>query len=74
MCQPFAFLVSESPQDPPSTVWLCSFKDLRPQGGRLHFGRGLGPVSAPSAIVDLVAQMIERGLLAADEVKMRLGI
>ena len=66
--QPFAFLVSYSPDAPPEDVWFAYYKDLRKQGGRLKMGYGPGgpPVFSAEDVLDLVAQMVTLGCLDAD--------
>ena len=72
--QPFAFLVSSSPEAPPEDVWFAYYKDLRTQGGRLKMGYGPGgpPVFSAEEVLDLVAQMVKRGCLDAGAVKSML--
>ena len=50
-------------------------KDMRPEG-RLKMGHGPGgpPVFEALDVVNIVAQMIERGCLDAGEVKSALGL
>ena len=66
--QPFAFLVSYSPDTPPEDVWFAYYKDLRKQDGRLKMGYGPGgpPVFSAEDVLDLVAQMVTLGCLDAD--------
>ena len=73
--QPFAFLVSYSPEAPPEDVWFTYYKDTRgKEGGRLKMGHGPGgpPVFSAEDVLDLVAQMVKRGCLDADAVKSKL--
>ena len=72
--QPFAFLVSYSPEKPPVDVWFAYYKDMREKGGRLKMGYGPGgpPVFSAENVLDLVAQMVERGCLDAGAVKCKL--
>ena len=74
MYQPFAFLVSSSPEASPEDVWFAYYKDMRKQGGRLKMGYGPGgpPVFSAEEVLDLVAQMVKRGCLDADAVKSML--
>ncbi len=67
--QPFAFLVSYTPDEDPDDVWFCYYKDTRAQGGRLKMGHGPGgpPVFTAEAVLNLVAQMVKRGCLSADK-------
>ena len=57
--QPFAFLVSGSPEEHPTSVWFCYYKDTRSQGGRLKMGHGPGgpPVFKAKEVQDLVLQL-----------------
>ena len=64
--QPFAFLVGYSPHDTPTDIWFCYYKDTRDEpGGRLKMGHGPGgpPVFEAADLIDLIAQMVERGSL-----------
>lgn len=68
--QPFAFLVGYSPDDHPTDVWFCYYKDTRAEpGGRLKMGHGPGgpPVFEAEALIDLVAQMVKCGSLDPDQ-------
>ena len=68
--QPFAFLVSDSPQEHPDQVWFCYYKDTRKIGGRLKMGHGPGgpPVFAAQGVLDLMVQIVRSGCL--DKVKV----
>lgn len=69
--QPFAFLVSDSPEENPHVVWFCYYKDTRNEvGGKLKMGHGPGgpPVFGAEEVLDLVVQMVERGCLDAEKV------
>ena len=72
--QPFAFLVSYSPEASPEDVWFAYYKDMRKQGGRLKMGYGPGgpPVFSVEDVLDLVSQMVRRGCLDAGAVKNEL--
>ena len=73
--QPFAFLYSETPNEPPTCIWFSYYKDTRPEGIlKMGYGPGGPPVFEVEEIVDLVAQMIERGCLDASKVKSALGL
>ena len=53
--QPFVFLVSDSPHNPPQAAWFSYYKDTRPEG-RLKMGYGPGgpPVLNITQVVGLV--------------------
>ena len=72
--QPFAFLVSGSPEKEPDDIWFAYYKDFREQGGKLKVGYGPGgpPVFYITDMLDFVAQLVERGCLTADQVKKAL--
>ena len=72
--QPFAFLVSYKPEDPPEDVWFCYYKDTREYdedgkktGGRLKMGHGPGgpPVFAIEDVQDIIDQMAGMGCLGS---------
>lgn len=73
--QPFAFLVGEHGDDPPSDVWFSYCKDMRPEGGRLKLGYGPGgpPVLSATSVVDLVAHMLEHECIDPAIVRARLA-
>lgn len=72
--QPFAFLTSDSPDEAPTAIWFCYYKDMRKKGGSLKMGYGPGgpPVFQTTDVVEFVAQMIGRGCLDAGDVKRAL--
>lgn len=68
--QPFAFLSSNSPGDPPNAVWFVYYKDTSDLGGRLKMGYGPGgpPYFEVADVLDMMVQIVRAGCLEADKV------
>ena len=69
--QPFVFLVSYEPKEPPRDVWFSYYKDTRHlPGGKLKLGYGPGgpPVLGETGLVELVKRLVQ--LKCIDREKM----
>ena len=66
--QPFVFLVSNQPEEPPSQLWFSYYKDTRPSGGKLKLGYGPGgpPVLSASRVAQLVVELRQLNVLPGD--------
>jgi hypothetical protein len=66
---PFAFLVSDKPDEPAENIWLSYFKDLRGQGGRLKMGYGPGgpPVLYKSHMISLIKRLKNIGFITEED-------
>jgi hypothetical protein len=61
--QPYAFLVSDEPDERPTMVQFAYYKDMRPQGGTLKAGHGPGgtPILTIPWIQGLVRRLEDLG-------------
>jgi hypothetical protein len=68
---PFVFLLSYGPAEPVIDFWFCYYKDTRKQpGGLLKLGYGPGgpPVLDAAQILEIVADMLRKGLISAKDI------
>jgi hypothetical protein len=69
--QPFAFLVSSTPEAGISDVWLSYYKDLRQFGGRLKLGYGPGgpPGLGKAQLLELLIRLVAIGAVEHNDLK-----
>ena len=69
--QPLAFLTSDTPHNPPNSVWFTYYKDMRESGGRLKMGHGPGgpPVFGATDVIHMLGRMIDLNCLESSSVK-----
>jgi hypothetical protein len=62
---PFVYLVSYGPEDPPTDLWFCYYKDMRKNGGTLKLGHGPGgpPVVSIKSFLYLARRLLCYGLI-----------